>query len=160
MNKILGIYLFLLALLLGVEFCCGAFTAPTIFRPENTIGSGILTHFQSGQMMTAIFLKMNKILIAVSLFSFVFEMVNLANNREQSFALKFSSMMMSAIILILALMFILYFTDWIVSAQAGGPEATQTAEFAKVHKGSEWCMKIIMLMQAALFFVKFYTQKR
>ena len=42
-----AIYLFFIASLVGVEISIGAFVAPTIFFPDNLIGSGVLTHFKA-----------------------------------------------------------------------------------------------------------------
>lgn len=160
LNRFLGIYLFLLALVIGFEVFAGAIVAPAIFFPTQIIGEGVLSDFQSGQLMTVIFVKMGKILMIVSIISFLFEMINLANNRTQSFTLKFSSMAISAINLLLAIVFVLVFTDYILTAQAGGVEATQTAEFAQIHGASELTIKILMFLQMALFFLKFYNRDK
>ncbi|MGB2553916.1 DUF4149 domain-containing protein, partial [Campylobacter sp. MOP51] len=58
-----GLYLLLLAALIGIEISIGAFVAPTLFYPQSIIGDGILTHFQSGLLMTNIFVKFNYVLI-------------------------------------------------------------------------------------------------
>jgi len=42
-----------------------------------------------------------------------------------------------------------------VQAQGLGAEATQTAEFAKMHSASEYVMKVMLVLQLILFFVKF-----
>ena len=155
MNKILEIYLFLLAALIGIELALGAFVAPTIFFPQSFLGDGVLSHFQSGQLMTQIFLKYNKILMIITAISFIFEMVNFNNNKAQNFNYRFSTLMLAVLNLILMVLFVLVFTDYIVEAQKNGAAATQTAEFAKIHKGSEWTMKLMIIAQTILFFMKF-----
>ena len=155
MSKILGIYLFLLAVLIGIELALGAFVAPTIFFPQSFLGDGVLSHFQSGQLMTQIFLKYNKILMIITAISFIFEMVNFNNNKSQNFNFRFSTLMLAVLNLILMVLFVLVFTDYIVEAQKAGESATQTAEFAKIHKGSEWTMKFMIIAQTILFFMKF-----
>lgn len=155
MYKILGIYLFALALLIGVEVSIGTLIAPTIFFPQAILGDGVLSHFQSGQLMTAIFLKYNTALMVISILSLLYEMVNFNNNRAESFNLKFSTLMLSLINLSLACVFVLYFTDYIVETQKLGAEATQSETFAKIHGASEWCMKIMMIAQTILFFIRF-----
>lgn len=151
--RFLNIYLFLLATLIGVELALGALFAPVIFYPQNIIGDGVLTHFQSGQLMTQIFIKYNYILLVVSVFSVIFESVNLKFSKN--FYKKISSFLLSLIALILAILFVFVFTDYILKAQNLGEIATQSAEFAKVHKGSEIVMKIMIFAQTILFFVKF-----
>ena len=158
MQKILSIYMFLLAILIGAELFAGSIVAPTIFFPQSIIGENVLTHFQSGQLMTVIFVKMGKVMMIVSIISFLYEMINLANNKTQSFALKFSQMAISGINLLLVVAFVLFFTDYIVNAQNTGITATQTPEFAKIHSASELCIKILLLLQTILFFIKFNTK--
>ena len=63
--------------------------------------------------------------------------------------------MLSFLNLALALSFVFIFTPFIVQAQGLGAEATQTAEFAKVHSASEYVMKVMLVLQLILFFVKF-----
>lgn len=147
------IYIFLLAMVIGMEISIGAFLAPIVFFPANIIGDGVLTHFQSGQLMTQVFLKFNNVLLVVSVVAIIYEGINLRNNNE-SFAKKISSFMLALIVLILALAFIFYFSAYVVEAQKLGAEATSSEEFAKMHKASELVMKIMMIAQAMLFYVK------
>ncbi|HEF3520623.1 TPA: DUF4149 domain-containing protein, partial [Campylobacter jejuni] len=53
-----AVNLFLLGSIIGVELILGIVVAPVIFYPANLIGEGVLSHFQSGLMMTRIFIKM------------------------------------------------------------------------------------------------------
>ena len=71
------------------------------------------------------------------------------------FSLKFSMLMLAFLNLALALSFVFFFTPFIVYAQNLGVDATQTAEFAKMHSASEYVMKIMLVLQIILFFVKF-----
>lgn len=158
MNRVLNIYLFLIAILVGLEICAGVFVAPVIFNPANLIGEGVLTHFQSGQIMTEIFLRFNKILLVISILAFVVESINLVN-KNKNFNIKFSTFMLAFINLVLALLFIFYFSSYIVNAQQIGPSMTQTASFAQMHKASEWTMKIMLIAQTFLFFIKFPSIK-
>ena len=134
-----AIYLFLIASLVGVEISIGAFVAPTIFFPDNLIGSGVLTHFQSGQLMSAIFVKYNKFLIAICVISLIFEMVKFNNNKKLSFYNRFSTLMIALL--------------------NHGAAATVTTQFLQIHKASEWCMKIMMIAQVFLFFMNFLREK-
>ena len=71
------------------------------------------------------------------------------------FSLKFSMLMIAFLNLALAFSFVFFFTPFIVYAQNLGVDATQTAEFAKMHSASEYVMKIMLVLQIILFFVKF-----
>ena len=139
--------------MIGTELTLGILVAPVIFFPQNIIGEGVLTHFMSGQMMTKIFLKFNYALLFVSAFVAVSELFDL--RKKLAFSLKFSTFMLSFLNLALALSFVFIFTPFIVQAQSLGAEATQTAEFAKMHSTSEYVMKVMLVLQLILFFVKF-----
>ncbi len=139
--------------MIGTELTLGILVAPVIFFPQNIIGEGVLTHFMSGQMMTKIFLKFNYVLLFVSAFVAVSELFDL--RKKLAFSLKFSTFMLSFLNLALALSFVFIFTPFIVQAQSLGADATQTAEFAKMHSASEYVMKVILVLQLILFFVKF-----
>ena len=139
--------------MIGTELTLGILVAPVIFFPQNIIGEGVLTHFMSGQMMTKIFLKFNYVLLFVSAFVAVSELFDL--RKKIAFSLKFSTFMLSFLNLALALSFVFIFTPFIVQAQGLGAEATQTAEFAKMHSTSEYVMKVMLVLQLILFFVKF-----
>ena len=148
-----GVYFLLLAVLIGAELTLGILVAPVIFFPQSIIGDGILTHFMSGQMMTKIFFKFNYILLFVSIVVMIGELFDL--RKKLIFSLKFSMLMLAFLNLALALSFVFFFTPFIVYAQNLGVDATQTAEFAKMHSASEYVMKIMLVVQIILFFVKF-----
>ena len=154
MRAIFSIYIFIIAALIGIELSLGALVAPVVFFPQQIIGEGVLSHFQSGQLMSEIFARYGGILIAVSIICLVFEMINFNNNKSQSFRLRLSTLMLTLINIILALLFVLYFTDYVISAQKIGAGATMTPEFAQIHAASEWCMKLIIVFQTVLFFAK------
>ncbi|EAI4448106.1 DUF4149 domain-containing protein [Campylobacter lari] len=153
-----SIYLFLLASLIGIEISIGVFLAPTIFYPAKFIGEGVLTHFQSGLLMTHIFVQFGYILLGVSVFSILIEIFSF-KDKNLTFKINFSKFMLSLIILALSLLFVFYFTAYVLEAQSLGEEATKTQEFIKIHGASEVVMKIIMLSQVILFFLNFKTKK-
>jgi succinate dehydrogenase/fumarate reductase cytochrome b subunit len=49
------------------------------------------------------------------------------------------------------ILFVFYYTPYIVEAQAQGAGATTTDMFASMHKQSEWIMKVILIAQSILF---------
>ncbi|MGP1484509.1 MAG: DUF4149 domain-containing protein [Campylobacter sp.] len=147
------IYFLLLAILIGVEIALGALVAPVVFYPQGIIGDGVLTLFQSGQMMAVIFVKFNYILLFVSIFAFIYEIFTLRS--QVVFGVKLSTFMLCGINLILSIAFVFYFTPYILDAQKLGEEATKTAEFMQIHKASEWVMKLMMISQIILWFIKF-----
>ena len=152
MVKFRSFYLFLLGICIGSELAIGIFMAPVIFYPSQYIGEGVLSHYQSGQLMTQVFLKYNILLIFISSLILLFEIVNLKGS--ESFNYKISAFFLSLIIAFLAMSFVFYFTPYILQAQKIGAEATATAEFLSMHKASEFVMKAMILAQVALFFIR------
>lgn len=154
-----NIYLFLLAALVGMEFVLGVFVAPAIFYSQRFIPDVSLTHFQSGIIMTQIFIKYNYVLLFVSSFSMLFELINLKG--QECIHVKISSFALSFINLALALIFVFYFTQFILDAQSKGVEATiGNADFDMIHKASEYSMKLMMIVQFLLFFIRSLKIKR
>ena len=146
-RSVMCVYLVLLGMAIGVEIAAGAFIAPVIFFPQKYLGDGVLSHFQSGILMTQVFLKMNLFIGFITLFSVIYEVqVWMSHKRSDIVALSFS--------LIMALMtglFLFYYTPFIVQAQQLGALETATEAFSKMHKESEWVMKILMVSQFGLF---------
>lgn len=154
-----AINLFLLASIIGVELILGIVVAPAIFFPQNLIGEGVLSHFQSGLMMTQIFIKMGYLLIFVSVINFLYEIYSLMKDKIK-FQTKISKLMLSLLILILSLIFVFYFTDNIIKLQNLGENATKTQEFVSMHNASEVVIKIILIMQVFLYFLSFKIVKK
>ena len=146
-RSVMCVYLVLLGMAIGVEIAAGAFIAPVIFFPQKYLGDDVLSHFQSGILMTQVFLKMNLFIGFITLFSVIYEVqVWMSHKRSDIVALSFS--------LIMALMtglFLFYYTPFIVQAQQLGALETATEAFSKMHKESEWVMKILMVSQFGLF---------
>ncbi|MFQ6341647.1 DUF4149 domain-containing protein [Campylobacter sp. VTCC 70190] len=154
-----AINLFLLAAIIGIELILGIVVAPVIFYPQNFIGEGVLSPFQSGLMMTQIFIKMGYVLIFVSLVNFLYELYSFIKDKIK-FQIKFSKLMLSLLILILSLVFVFYFTNTIIELQNLGEQATKTEDFNSIHKASEVVIKIILIMQIFLYFLSFKIAKK
>jgi len=148
MKSFMVIYLILLGVALGVEIAAGAFVAPVIFFPQKYIGEGVLTHFQSGILMTQVFLKMNLTIGFIALYSIIYE-VQVAMMRKNNDALSF---FLSLLIVLATGAFIFYYTPYIIQAQSLGAAQTATEAFAKMHLHSEWILKFVMMCQLGLFF--------
>lgn len=145
-------YQFLLASLIGMELTLGILVAPIVFYPQKVGVVEVLSQFQSGLMMSELFCKMGYVLLAVSAFSLVFEFFSLNKH--------FFRFILSLIILILSCIFVFYFTDFVLHAQALGEKAVQTKEFRSVHNWSEITLKLIVALQILLFFLPFYNRRR
>lgn len=148
MKSVMSIYIVFLGVALGVELCVGAFVAPVIFYPVRYLGEGVLSHFQSGILMTQIFLKSNMLLGFVAFYGIVFEMLTFIKNQNKDNI----ALMLSFIAFALTASFLFYYTPFIVDAQNAGALATASEAFAKMHKQSEWVMKFLMIVQMILIF--------
>lgn len=147
MRSFMVIYLVMLGIAIGVEIAAGAFIAPVIFFPQKYLGDGVLTHFQSGILMTQVFLKMNLLIGFVALFSIIYEVQVWMMFKNYDFL----SFIVSIVIVVATGLFIFYYTPFIVHAQQLGNADTTTELFAKMHKQSEWVMKFLMVAQCVLF---------
>ncbi|MBZ7939566.1 DUF4149 domain-containing protein [Campylobacter sp. W0014] len=154
-----AVNLFLLAAMIGIELILGIVVAPVIFYPQNFIGNGILSHYQSGILMTQIFIKMGYLLLIVSIINILFEIFSYFREKF-NFKIKFSKLILSLIILILSLVFVFYFTEQIISMQKLGEQATTSTEFTGIHSASEITLKIILASQIFLYFLSFKIEKK
>lgn len=146
MRSFTVMYLAVLGIAIGVEIAAGAFIAPVIFFPHKYLGDGVLTHFQSGILMTQVFLKMNLLIGFVALYSIIYEVqVFMIRKNDDLF-----SFIASVIAVILTGLFLFYYTPFIVHAQQLGSMETTTEAFATMHKQSEWVMKALMVTQFGL----------
>ncbi|WP_333804418.1 DUF4149 domain-containing protein [Sulfurospirillum sp.] len=147
MRSLMVVYLVMLSVAIGVEIAAGAFVAPVIFFPQKYLGDGVLTHFQSGILMTQVFLKMNLVIGFVALYSIIYEVQVWMMFKNYDFI----SFILSIIVVLTTGLFIFYYTPFIVHAQQLGAVETTTEIFAKMHKQSEWVMKALMVAQFMLF---------
>ncbi len=150
-KSISGIYFVFLGAMIGAEFAAGAMLAPVIFYPEAFIGEGVLTHFQSGMLMTQVFLKLNIMLIIWTMLAWCYEL----------YSLKFGTKDVASFLILIIIsagvyLFIFYFTPFIVEAQKQGEQAIGTEQFASIHKASEIDLKALMMLQLMLFFRRFW----
>ena len=148
MKSLVILYVTFLGIALGVEVAAGAFIAPVIFFPHKYLGEGVLSHFQSGILMTQVFLKTNMLLSIVALYSLFFEIISWVKKNKNDI---FSSV--CALLGVgLTAVFVFYHTPFIVEAQQQGALATTTEAFNVMHKQSEVVMKSLMLVQISLLF--------
>lgn len=156
MKSFMVIYLAMLGVAIGVEIAAGAFIAPVIFFPQKYLGDGVLTHFQSGILMTQVFLKMNVVIGFVALYSIIYE-VQVWMMRKNYDLLSF---VLSLVTVIATGLFLFYYTPFIVHAQQLGAVETTTEIFAKMHKESEWVMKLLIVAQFSLFVRRSFLSQR
>lgn len=135
---------FLLAGIIFIEIFIGIVVAPIIFFPSEIIGDGILSHLESGLLMTQVFVKFNYLLLFASFFNIFYEIFT---NKLTSFRV-----ILSVLIVILALIFVFYYTQNVLNMQELG--ITNSDEFNTNHKQSEILFKVMVVLQFILFFTK------
>ena len=150
MKALSSIYLFILALTLGVEVAIGL-SAPVLFRSDLYITPGTLSALQAGTLLAQIFMKYNYIALFCGFFALLFEIFSWRGSGA-SFQLKLSTLMLSLIIAVLACLFY-YFTSYITAAAALGESAIDE-NFARIHGASETTLKIAMIARLGLFFLR------
>lgn len=150
MKALSSIYLFILALTLGVEVAIGL-SAPVLFRSDLYITPGTLSALQAGTLLAQVFVKYNYIALFCGFFALLFEIFSWRGS-EASFQLKLSTLMLSFIIAVLACLFY-YFTSYITAAAALGESAIDE-NFARIHGASETTLKIAMIARLGLFFLR------
>lgn len=148
MKALSSIYLFILALTLGVEVAIGL-SAPVLFRSDLYITPGTLSTLQAGTLLAQVFMKYNYIALFCGFFALLFEIFSWRGSGA-SFQLRLSTFMLSLIIAVLACLFY-YFTSYITAAAALG---AIDENFARIHSASETTLKIAMIARLGLFFLR------
>ncbi len=151
-KSLMASYLLFTGSIIGIEFACGALIAPVIFYPSQFIGQGVLSHFQSGILMSQVFLRFNIVLLIFTAFAWAFEfyMYKLKQKDVVTFLLLIA---MSVGVYL----FVFYFAPYILEMQKNANESIiKTPEFIKMHKGSEMTMKALMLLQVMLLYRRYW----
>ena len=145
------LYIVVLALCAGAILALGIFVAPVIFVPDPILGKGVLSHFQSGLLMSKIFVHFNYLLGFTAFFVLFYEF-------KAFFSLDKDKLSFFAAILVIycAGLFILYYTPFILQAQSAAQ--TQTSAFLNMHKGSELDFKILLFSILILIFRRVYKR--
>ncbi|CAM2836549.1 DUF4149 domain-containing protein [Helicobacter burdigaliensis] len=143
-------YLFLLGLGVGAMICAGVFSAPAIFRASAIVEGLEISLFQSGVLMTSIFVKLNSLLLALGGIILAYELMSFFRHKTKISAL------LGIICVLLICLFAFYYTPFILDAQKLGENGIATLEFDKAHKESVLVFKgllfaLILLGVANMF---------
>lgn len=131
-----SIYFFLLSAMLGIELFIGICVAPIVFFPAKFSLDLPLTIADSGLLMSKIFVRMGEVLLGVSIWGVIYSFWNR----------KALPLLLAYLILLVAGGFVFYLTPLILQAQDLG--TTNTEEFAKLHRLSEYSIKLMAVLQA------------
>lgn len=139
-QPLLIVYILLLCVTLGAVIAAGALSAPVIFNSEAQFGEVVLSHFQEGLLMTAIFLKLNYLIHLTVIAVLLMELY-----RYKMFDRDTISLVAMIVAVFTGLLFTQYYTPDILAMQSKGAEATQSAAFDKIHFASELDFKLFAL---------------
>ena len=143
------IYLLLIGLALGA-IIASAFSAPVNFGAASFVEGLEITLFQSGVLMTQIFIKLNILLNILAVFIIIYEVIIFKTTRQKIAPL------LGFISVILILLFTLYYTPYILQAQQMGEESIQTLKFDAMHKQSVLVFKTLLITLFLLFCIRSY----
>lgn len=143
----LGVYLLLLGILGGSLIILGAIVAPIVFKASSILPELNLTPFESGKLMAQIFVRFNYVLGAIGFVVLLYEIISFIYYKRSLVYL-----ILGVAIGALCLLFVFYYTPYILNAQKAGEAALQSAEFARSHAQSEWLFKELFVLVCALFF--------
>ncbi len=133
-------YLILLTATLGAGLYAGIVVAPVTFHTEDWLGSGVLSHFQEGLIMTQNFVKLSYLVditvVAVALYE---------GYKYKKFERDTITQIATFFVIATGLMFGHYYLPDILTMQLAGEEMTKSAAFISTHKGSEINFKIFSL---------------
>ena len=144
----LALYLLFIGVALGAIVAAGAFSAPAIFRASAIVPNLDITVFQSGILMTSIFMKLNALLNALAIFILVYEILSLRVSGARI------APILGAISIILIFLFTLYYTPYILHAQSLGESGIANEAFDAMHTQSVVVFKALMGSLCWLFIAR------
>ncbi len=147
----LGVYLLLLGILCGSLITLGTIVAPTIFKAPSILPELNLTLFESGKLMMQIFVRFNFLLGAIGFVVLLYEIISFIYC-ERSLVYLILGVAVGA----LCLLFVFYYTPYVLSAQKAGEVVLQSAEFARSHAQSSWLFKELFIIVCILFFWRLF----
>ncbi|GAA7943071.1 DUF4149 domain-containing protein [Helicobacter pylori] len=147
----LGVYLLLLGILGGSLITLGMMVAPIIFKAPSILPEFNLTLFESGKLMSQIIVRFNFLLGAIGFVVLLYEIISFIYDKRS-----FVYLILGVAIGALCLLFVFYYTPYILNAQKVGEVALQSAEFARSHAQSEWLFKELFVLVCALFFLRLF----
>jgi len=130
-------YLILLSVTLGAGLYAGAVVAPVTFHTALWLGSGLLSHFQEGLIMTENFVRLSYLVDFTLVVIFLYE-----GYKYKMFERDSITTLTTLIAMASGLFFGHYYLPDILSMQLAGEAMTQSEAFAAVHQASEIDFKV------------------
>ena len=143
---LVSLYLMLVAMSLGAVLVLGIFVAATIFHSDSYLVSTLLSHYNEGVLMAAIFHKFSYFIYFLAVIVFAFEANEYKHGRRDRYA-----MIAAFFVIATSMMFSGVYTPQILEMQALGEAATKSEAFEALHMGSEIDFKILAVALGVLF---------
>lgn len=143
----ISFYLFMLALGIGAVLASGVLVAPVIFEAYKLLPESGITNYDSGIIMTKIFVRLGYGLNALALIILITELFVFNIASKKSLLL----LGLGALNVILIFTFTLYYTPAIIELQQEGPASTGTLDFEGLHTQSKMIMEILFVTLSASF---------
>jgi len=131
------VYLILLGITLGSVVFAGSVVAVVVFNTQDVFNSTLLSHFQEGQIMSAIFIKLRVLVDICVVYIALYE-----GYKYKMFERDKLTTMATFVAIATGLMFGHYYMPDILTMQLAGEKMTQTQAFINTHKGSEIDFKL------------------
>lgn len=142
-----AIYLWLIGVCIGAMIVCGAIVAPIIFNAYNYLPDLGITQYDSGILMTQVFIKLNYLLNFSAIIIIIYELSAFKSSLKPSIIL----LGINILSILLIFLFTLYYTPAILDAQNMGAAYTATPEFDSIHNQSEMLFKILLVTLSISF---------
>lgn len=142
-----ALYLWLIGLGIGAMIVSGVIVAPIIFNAYSFLPDLGITQYDSGILMTQIFIKLNVLLNFTAIIIIIYELLVFKSSFKSSIFL----LGLNALSVALIFIFTLYYTPNILEAQNMGAAYTATPEFENMHTQSEYLFKILLVTLSISF---------
>ncbi len=150
----LGVYLLILGMLCGALLILGAIVAPVVFKAQAILPELSISSFEAGKLMAHVFARFNRILEFVGIMVLGYEIASFIWGKRF-----WVHLVLGLIIGGLSLLFVFYYTPYILHAQELGEVAIKSADFVSMHSQSEWLFRELFVLVCILFFVRFWSYK-
>ncbi|MBU0632260.1 DUF4149 domain-containing protein [bacterium] len=139
-------YLILLAASFGAILVLGVIVAPVIFHTDRLAVDLLIDHYNSGVIMSEIFLRFSYFIYFLALCVAVYEIVMYRMGQRDKTLFYSASTVIAT-----SLMFSAVYVPKILELQAMGREATTSDTFSSIHIASEIDFKILAIALVVLF---------
>lgn len=143
----LGVYLLLLGILGGSLIILGAIVAPIVFKASSILPELNLTLFESGKLMSQIFVRFNFLLGAIGFVVLLYEIISFIYSKRSLVYL-----ILGVAIGALCLLFVFYYTPYILNAQKAGEAALKALNLPARTLKANGCLRNCLCWCALCFF--------